>query len=255
MMSINRSLVYGAVVAALGFGSAALAGEGHGHAPHWGYAGAAGPAAWGALDTNFKTCSVGKEQSPIDLKAAKNSELADVEIHYSEAPLNIVNNGHTIQVNFPEGNYATIGGVKYNLLQYHFHTTSEHTLDGQSFPLEAHLVHKTDDGKLGVIGVFMKEGAENPALAAVWENMPKEAGTVEKADIKINPAQLLPTTLTYYNYAGSLTTPPCSEGVNWMVMTTPVEVSSGQVQAFAAIFPQNNRPVQALNERTVLIEQ
>lgn len=254
MMSVKRSLVFGAVAVAMGFGAAAFAGAGHGDAPHWGYSGEAGPTNWGGLATEFKTCAAGKEQSPIDLKGAKSAELADIQISYSEAPLSIVNNGHTVQVNFPAGNTMTVGGTKYNLLQYHFHTTSEHTLDGQSFPLEAHLVHKTDDGKLGVIGVFMKEGAENEAIKAVWDNMPKEAGKFDSAEIKINPAQLLPTKLSYYNYAGSLTTPPCSEGVNWMVMTTPVEVSSAQVQAFAAIFPQNNRPVQALNERTLSVE-
>lgn len=255
MMSVKRSLVYGAVAAAVSFGSVAMAGDSHDNAPHWGYSGDNAPDNWGNLATEFKTCSAGTQQSPINITGAASSALDDIAVNYSHAPLEVVNNGHTVQVNFPEGNTMTVGGTTYKLLQYHFHASSEHTIDGKSYPLEAHLVHKTDDGKLGVIGVMLEQGAENPAIAEVFSNLPKAPGKIAKDDVKVNPATLLPEQLSYYNYSGSLTTPPCSEGVNWMVLTTPVEASAEQISAFTSIFAENNRPVQALNERVVSVDE
>ncbi len=226
-----------------------------GHAEvHWGYEGAGGPEHWGDLKPEFATCKDGKSQSPIDIETSKvvKAELPAIEFHYQEAPLSVVNNGHTIKVNYPAGSSIKVGEVTYELLQFHFHTPSEHTIDGKPFAMVAHLVHKSADGGLGVVGVLMKEGASNPAIETIWKVMPKQAGEkVESSEITINASAILPENHSYYNYSGSLTTPPCTEGVNWMVLQTPIEVSKEQVAALAALFKNNARPVQPLNGREV----
>ena len=233
--------------------AAAPADAAHAHAaPHWGYEGEMGPWNWGGMAGDFKTCAEGKRQSPIDISMATVTTLPSIEVHYSPAPLKVKNNGHTAQVDYADGSYILVDGVKYNLKQFHFHSPSEHSLGGKYYDMVVHLVHKTDDDKLGVIDVMMRKGSEHPALKAVFDNMPKEAGTeTQVADAQISAADLLPKDLTYYNYTGSLTTPPCSEGVNWMVMTNTVEVSDAQVAAFTGVFPKSARPVQPVNGRVV----
>jgi len=224
---------------------------GHG-AAHWTYAGEGGPHMWGELSDEFATCGTGKSQSPIDISPVTITELPPIEVDYKSTVLDVTNNGHTIKVSYAPGSSITVGGKKYDLLQFHFHSPSEHTVGGKSFAMVAHLVHKAADGQLGVIGVLMEEGASNFLVQKVWKNMPKEEGghkTVEK--VKLNVAQLLPKDMSYYNYSGSLTTPPCSEGVNWMVLRNPVTVSAAQVQQFTELFPLSVRPVQPLNGRVV----
>ena len=221
---------------------------------HWGYEGAGAPQNWGDLKEEFVTCKTGQKQSPIDIvtSEAARADLPAIEFQYREAPLSIVNNGHTIQVNYPAGSSIRVGDAVYELLQFHFHTPSEHTVDGKPFAMVAHLVHKSAEGGLGVVGVLMKEGASNPALETLWKVMPKQAGEeVESKDMTVNASALLPEDHSYYSYSGSLTTPPCSEGVNWMVLKNPVEVSGKQVAALAALFENNARPVQELHGRTV----
>lgn len=225
--------------------------SGHGSA-HWAYSGSGGPEHWGDLDSSFSTCKTGHQQSPIDLKWKKNEENRSISFHYTKSPLKIIDNGHTIQVNFQEGSTATIDGETFNLLQVHFHSSSEHTLSGKSYPLEAHFVHKDSHGKLGVVGVFFVEGKENEWLKKVWSNVPSEKGKefLVKNET-IDPAQLLPSRKTHYHYMGSLTTPPCSENVNWNVMNTPVEASVGQLSQFRKLYSGNNRPVQNINNRKI----
>lgn len=218
---------------------------------HWGYEGHEGPAHWGDLAAEYATCKTGKSQSPINITVARPAGLADIKFNYQPSALDVINNGHTIQVNYAEGSSLEVGGKQYKLLQFHFHSPSEHTVDGKPYDMVAHLVHQAADGQLGVIGVLMQKGKTNAVIDTIWANLPKQAGDHKQADTRINVADLLPASHTYYNYSGSLTTPPCSEGVNWMVLQSPVEISAEQLAAFTNIISNNVRPVQPLHERSI----
>jgi len=225
-------------------------------APHWSYEGHGGPAEWGHLSDNFAACEQGKEQSPINLSNPTPAKLAAFAVQYAATPLTVVNNGHTIQVNIPEGsgNSLTLDGDRYDLLQYHFHHPSEHTVDGKPAPMEVHLVHKNaKTGALAVLGMMMVPGAANPTIAAIWEAMPKAEGPAKTvAGVSLNPETLLPAKRTFLRYEGSLTTPPCSEVVHWVNLKDPISVSQAQLDQFSALFPLNARPVQPLNRRYLL---
>ena len=218
---------------------------------HWSYEGEAGPAHWGDLAPEFRLCKDGKQQSGIDIPGVSGVEdLADIRFRYDPVPLKIKNNGHTIQVNYAAGSSAMIDGDVYDLLQFHFHTPSEHKKGGQSYPMELHLVHRNGAGQLAVVGVFMKEGHFNPTIQKIWDRMPQHEGEVEVEDA-VDADAVLPRDHEFFRYAGSLTTPPCSEGVKWSVMKYPIEVSSAQIAQFKALFPLNARPTQPLNGRPV----
>jgi len=220
---------------------------------HWAYTGEAGADRWGNLDPGYSACSIGSEQSPIDLRDGIAADLAPLQIAYKEMPLRIVNNGHTIQINVDKGSLFRLEGEVYELLQYHFHTPSEHLLAGRPLEMELHLVHKNTNGNLAVLCVFMAVGRENPVIGKLWKAAPAEEGPERKGEGGINPAELLPADLRrFYRYAGSLTTPPCSEIVTWTVLKTPIEVSAEQVAQFAKLFPMNARPALALNRRFLL---
>lgn len=219
---------------------------------HWGYEGEAGPEHWGTLSDEYAVCDSGSEQSPIDLASANSADLANIEFNYQRSAINILNNGHTVQVNYDEGSYMQVEGVRYDLLQFHFHVPSEHTEAGQSFPAEVHLVHRNADGNLAVVGILLDEGDESVALASVWEHLPAEESDVHTADGSVNGQDLLPDERATYRYPGSLTTPPCSEGVSWFVMMEPMELSSQQLAALATIIDGSNRPVQELGERELV---
>jgi len=224
-----------------------------GAAPHWGYEGEAAPAKWGELSADFKSCSLGTEQTPIDLRAAIKARPGPVIIGYQKMPLTILNNGHTIQVNTPPGSKLEINGTTYELLQFHFHHPSEHLLAGKAFDMELHFVHKAANGALAVVGVFMRPGAANASLAPIWAAMPgKETPAAAVAGVTVDPSGLLPKTRGYFRYMGSLTTPPCSEGLTWTVLRSPIQVSPEQIRQFASLFPLNARPVQMLNRRFLL---
>jgi carbonic anhydrase len=234
--------------------------------PHWSYGEEHGPAEWGELCPEFATCATGRSQSPIDISGAPNATLPAIATSYAPAQLRIVhhehqadvvNNGHTVQVNYPKGSTLTVDGQTYELLQYHFHSPSEHTLQGRHFPMEMHLVHKSADGKLAVVGVFIDEGAANSAFDPVWANLPTEKGLeIHHEHVLVDVDELLPpkNARSTYRYDGSLTTPPCSEGVKWLVMATPVALSKGQIAAFRAIIHDNNRPTQPLNGRKIVTD-
>lgn len=222
-----------------------------GNKAHWGYEGHEGPTHWGDLSHNYATCKTGKSQSPININTTTATKLANIKFSYQTTPIDVVNNGHTIQVNYAKGSMLSVGGKDYKLLQFHFHSPSEHEVNGKPYDMVAHLVHQAADGQLGVIGVLMKAGKENSVIASIWKHMPKESGNHNKVDATLNAAELLPSNHSYYNYSGSLTTPPCSEGVNWMVMQTPIEVSAEQVAAFTGIFAKSVRPVQPRNDRLI----
>jgi carbonic anhydrase len=218
---------------------------------HWNYEGAGGPKHWGSLDPAFAACAVGTEQSPIDLADAKVSDLPSLAFDYAPSPITILNNGHTIQVGSTPGSGIVLDGLRYELVQFHFHHASEHTVDGIRFPLELHLVHRNDSGALAVVGVLFKVGDANEALKPLWSHLPAEASPTTVVPGEVDVAALLPGRRTTWRYPGSLTTPPCSEGVSWLVMTEPVTLSVEQIKAFGAIFPHNFRPVQPLNGRVV----
>lgn len=234
-------------------GLASRAAHGAGNKPRWSYHGATGPGAWGTLDPAYGACGTGTQQSPIDLAGAVKADLAPVTVRWRPVRLDaIVNNGHTIQVNTPAGGHIDLDGARYDLLQFHFHHMSEHTLDGSRFPLEAHFVHKAAGGDgLAVIGVFFDEGAENATLAPIWRAMPEREGAASSA-ATIDPAALLPAARAAFRYAGSLTTPPCSEIVAWTVFAEPLSASLGQIATFAKMFPNNFRPAQPRHRRFLL---
>ena len=244
-----RALI-AALALALVVAGGAIAAEG----VHWSYSGESGPEHWGDLSPDFATCAKGAEQSPVDIPADAALNAADISFNYQPSALTIVNNGHTIQVNYDKGSSITLNGVRYDLVQFHFHAHSEHALAGQFEPLELHLVHKNAKGGLAVVGVLLKAGADNPGYAAVLNNLPAAEGepqAVSGASVDAN--QLLPTTRTYWRYNGSLTTPPCTEGVQWLVMNTPVDLSDAQIAAYTAIYNANARPLQPFNARTFVL--
>ena len=229
----------------------------HTGAVHWTYSGDTGPAKWGTLDTTYATCKDGTSQSPIDIAAAtvhSDHLLTGITLKHADSPINIVNNGHTIQVNYAAGSMIEYGGKSYELLQFHFHAHSEHTVDGNSFPMEAHFVHKATDGTLAVIGVFIKAGAKNTLLEKVFANLPKtENATESVTGATVNAKAILESAATDkgWTYDGSLTTPPCTEGVKWIVMESPIEADAAQIKAYTDLFSDNFRPVQPLGTRHV----
>ena len=219
---------------------------------HWSYEGAGGPAKWGDLDAANKACSLGSQQSPINIGPTIKSQLPALKLSWSKTADTIVNNGHTIQLNFAEGSTLRLGDTTYKLLQVHFHRPSEHMIGGKSFPMEAHFVHRADSGGLAVVGVLMAEGKPNAAFGKIVKTMPAAEGPAVKADASIDPHAMLPTRLSYFRYPGSLTTPPCSEVVEWLLLATPIQVAAADVAAFAKLYPMNARPVQKDNRRYVL---
>jgi carbonic anhydrase len=216
------------------------------------YEGATGPEHWWEIcePVNF-TCVAGTRQSPIDLPRSPESQLPHLSFDYHTTPLEVENNGHTIEVTVKSKSYLKIGHERYRLVQFHFHTPSEHRLHGEEFPMELHFVHRNALGELAVVGVFLREGAENPVLQKIWDHIPGGGEGLAVHVDKINPKDLLPDDREYYRYAGSLTTPPCTEGVRWHVIEEPVDVSAEQIEMFRALFPHNARPLQPLNGRPI----
>jgi carbonic anhydrase len=233
--------------------------------PVWHYEGTAGPEGWGKLSPKFAACGEGRSQSPVDIASTvAGTEALELKTDLAPGSLRIahhehvadgINNGHTIQINYEGGDELTIGNDRYALVQYHFHNQSEHTVKGRHYPMEMHLVHKVESGKLAVIGVFIEEGAHNAAFDPIWNNLPNQKGVeTHYPSVNVDVDRLLPASRASYRYDGSLTTPPCSEGVRWIVMTTPIQLSPEQIKAFTAIIHDNNRPTQPLNGRPVLTE-
>ena len=223
------------------------------HVASWGYDGEAGPSKWGEIDAEYQTCSEGKNQSPIDIAATVEADLGAIRLHYKDVPLKLINNGHTVQANYSDGSYISIDGVIFHLLQFHFHSPSEHHFSGATYAMEVHFVHKDDNGNLAVVAVMLNEGRVNPFIDILWDNLPTVMNKEDVVtNVTINGTHLWPENKEYYRYNGSLTTPPCSEGVRWMVMKTPVEISKGQVKRFLSLIDKNARPTQTVNARVVL---
>jgi len=219
---------------------------------HWSYEGENAPYRWGDMKSDFATCKSGSRQSPIDIRNPVMAEMDPIVFHYEESPLKVLNNGHTIQVEIAPGSFILYGGARYELLQMHFHTPSEERVNGRSFEMVAHLVHKSAQGKLAVVAVLLSAGQPHAVIETIWNTMPGTAGrTRERADVQFNPMTLLPAERGYYSFQGSLTTPPCTEGVQWLVLKTPVELGREQVAHFSALYPMNARPLQPANDRVV----
>ena len=224
---------------------------------HWEYKGKHGPDYWENLNPDFSLCGNGIMQSPINFRKSYKTDLDSIKFTYKETPLKIINNGHTIKVKYKPGSYVTIDEKEYNLLQFHFHHPSEHEVEGKAYDMEMHLVHQNENSELAVIGVFMKKGKHNDTIQTLWNNIPDEIGKEKKSSpiININADVLLPDDKSYYRYYGSLTTPPCSEGVSWNVFKSPMVISEAQVKKFESVIGYNSRPVQPVNKRFILESQ
>jgi carbonic anhydrase len=222
----------------------------HGKA-HWEYAGKHGPSHWGEMESDFSSCKLGKAQSPIDIHAAKAAALTPIDFQYAPSAGEIVNNGHTVQVNLNDAGSVKLPSGGYKLLQFHFHTPSEESINGKHYPLVAHLVHKNENGDLAVVAVLFKKGKENAALKQVFAELPPTAGEKHPLAENIDIMATLPAKRAYYAFMGSLTTPPCSEGVHWQVLKQPAEISGKQLAAFRKLYAMNARPIQPLNGRVV----
>ena len=250
-IAIPAALVSGLVLALVS--SLLFAGSG---TPHWSYEGDEGPSHWGELADEYMMCSKGSNQSPIDLVADVHTKLPELEFeYYSQSIIDEIHNGHTIQQNVKPGSFLKIPqrGVSTELKQFHFHSPSEHTIEGVSFAMELHFVHIDDNGTILVVGVLMVEGDEHPVLKQLWSFMPENAGETSEQPIGIEETGLLPPTREYFTYGGSLTTPPCSEGVKWVVLKTPIEASAEQIAIFKKrVGPVTNRPVQPNNARLIV---
>ncbi len=224
---------------------------------HWGYTGHDDPTHWGDINPKYAECKLGGSQSPINITkeiTVTTTGLAPISFHYTTGALDVINNGHTVEVSVKPGSFIKIDGKEFELKQFHFHTPSENQIDGKSFPLEAHFVHQAKDGTLAVVAVMFQDGKANPVINKIWKKMPKEAG--KKSAFTLSAAminELLPKDKEYYRFDGSLTTPPCSEGVRWFVMKDYSTVSKKEVEEFLhTLHHPNNRPIQHVNARKVL---
>ena len=221
----------------------------------WSYEGTKGPAHWGDLDPDYATCNAGHEQSPIDITTTTKAALPAVRFEYKNGPVKIINNGYTaVRVNYPSGNgnFLIVGDARYELTQFHFHHPSEEYLHGKPSAMAAHFMHASSDGKVVGVAVMLNAGAANATMQRLWDHMPPVPGAEhEIAGLDIDPSGLLPRAFGYFTYSGSQTAPPCTEGVTWIVLKTPVDVSTAQIEAFAKLYPHDVRPLQPLNGRVV----
>ena len=222
--------------------------------PHtWDYGDAHGPSHWGDLNPEFARCKNGHQQSPVDIRNPKQADLPPIHFEYERSPLHIIDNGHTVMINYGPGSFISVGDKKYALKQFHFHRPSEEKINGKSFDMAVHLVHADEDGKLVVVAVLLEEGEDNPLVRELWNDLPKEKDKQEFFDnVQINVSQILPPDRGYYTLFGSLTTPPCTEDVMWIVLKHPVTISAEEIERFTKLYPDNTRPTQRLYDRVVL---
>ena len=221
------------------------------HAAHWSYGGEGGPEAWGQLKPEFATCATGSRQSPIDIRSGVKVDLEAIQFDYRPSSFSVVDNGHTIQVNLGGGNSIEVQGRRFELLQFHFHRPSEERINGRQFDMVAHLVHKDPEGRLAVVAVLLDRGTAQPLVQTIWNNLPLEKGTEQVVRTELDMNHLLPADRRYFTYMGSLTTPPCNEGVLWMVLQQPVPVATEQVNVFSRLYPMNARPIQQAGGRLI----
>jgi carbonic anhydrase len=238
---------------ALGLTAAGGAQE-HARSEHtWDYGASQGPSHWGELKPEFAPCKDGHRQSPIDIRNPQRANLPPIQFNYKPSPLNIVDNGHTIMINYSPGSFIMVGGKRYELKQFHFHRPSEEKINGKGYDMTAHLVHADEKGNLAVVAVLLEKGEDNALVHRLWKDLPKEMGKAESwKDVQVNADGLLPANHSYYTFSGSLTTPPCSEDVTWFVLEHPVSVSAAEVEQFSKLYSNDARPTQPLYGRAVL---
>lgn len=218
---------------------------------YWSYIGATNPTRWGEISPDFALCELGKNQSPININNPVQGTYIKIDFNYKPTPLSIVNNGHTVQVNYQPGSTIKVNEEEYELIQFHFHTPSEHTINNQASAMEMHLVHRNANNKLAVVAVMMNKGVHNPFIEQIWEHIPQLGKNNDFDNYTINAANLLPQNKTFFSYIGSLTTPPCSENVQWNLLTEITEVSEKQITAFQKLYTVNARPLQPINDRKI----
>lgn len=223
------------------------------HEVHWSYTGHGNPAQWAQLNPDYETCANGMAQSPINITKAVQTDLPALEFQYQETVASIVNNGHTIQINLANGNFLKVGNQKLELLQFHFHTPSEEQINGKRSNMVAHFVHKSAEGQLGVVALLIKSGARNKAFTSIFQHLPRKGETISVENLKLDLNAMLPSNKNYYTFTGSLTTPPCTENVQWIVLKQAVSLSPNQIKAFKNKYVFNARPVQALHNRAIFM--
>ncbi len=220
---------------------------------HWGYEGETGPLYWASLKPEYFMCKEGKNQSPVNITGTRAVEKKHIGFRYFVGGEYVVNNGHAVKVAYKPGSFVTIDDHAFELKQFHFHTPGENRIDGKSFPMEAHFVHADENGTLAVLALMFEEGAPNPELDKILKALSPKVGEKRPLPQPANASALYPMDVDYYRYSGSLTTPPCSEGVIWIVFKKPVTASADQIRAFYNLFGHpNNRPVQPINARVIL---
>ena len=224
------------------------------HPEHvWDYGEALGPGHWGDLKPDFAPCKLGHHQSPIDIRNPQKADLPPIQFDYKSSTLDIIDNGHTIMINYAPGSSISVGGKKYMLKQFHFHRPSEEKINGKGYEMTLHLVHADEQGKLAVVAVLLERGKDNSLIHELWSDFPKEKEKEEfSGKVQINAADLLPADHGYYTFSGSLTTPPCSEDVTWYVLKHPVTVTDAEIAQFAKLYRNDARPTQPLYDRVVM---
>lgn len=219
----------------------------------WDYGKSKGPSHWAELSSKFAPCKNGHRQSPIDIRNPQKADLPPIVFDYKPSSLHIIDNGHTIMINYGPGSFILVGGKKYALKQFHFHRPSEETIDGKGYAMGVHLVHADEEGNLAVVAVLLQKGKDNPLVHELWKDLPKEKEKEEDLDsVQIDAAGLLPAVRDYYTFPGSLTTPPCSENVTWFVLKYPVTVSTAEIEQFSKLYRHDARPTQPLYGRVIL---
>ena len=220
---------------------------------HWDYSAAHGPEHWADLNPQYALCKNGHHQSPIDIRNPKKADLPPIQFDYRPSPLHVIDNGHTIMVNYGPGSSISVDGKKYALKQFHFHRPSEERINGKGYEMVVHLVHADDEGNLAVVAVLLQQGKDNALVHELWNDLPKEKEKEEVLNnVRVNAAGLLPAERGYYTFPGSLTTPPCSENVTWFVLKRPVTISSAEIEQFSKLYRHDARPTQPLYDRVVL---
>ena len=218
---------------------------------HWSYDGESGPASWGRINPEWAKCSSGNRQSPIDIRDGMKVELEQITFDYKPSSFNVTDNGHTVQVMVSGGNFITVSNRMYELVQFHFHRPSEERVNGKGYEMVLHMVHKDAEGHLAVIALLLERGKPQPVIQTVWNNLPLEKLETLAPAIVLDPMDLIPARRDYFTFMGSLTTPPCTEGVLWLVMKEPVQASPAQLALFARLYPLNARPVQPGSGRVI----
>ena len=218
---------------------------------HWSYEGESGPANWSKINVDWAKCGNGSRQSPIDIRDGMKVELEQISFDYHPSSFSVVDNGHTVQVGVSGGNYITVQNRMFELQQFHFHRPSEERINGKAFEMVVHLVHRDAEGRLAVLALLLERGAPQATIQTVWNNLPLEKFETMQPTILLDPAEMLPARRDYYTYMGSMTSPPCSEGVLWLVMKQPVQASPAQMALFSRLYPLNARPIQPANGRII----